>query len=59
MRAAVRESIDIGDTTEEAVNVNETIPGPVGETEPVENAEDTEKSANASRGAEISIYTLL
>ena len=57
-RAAVREAIDIGDTTEEAVNVNETIPEPVRETEPVENAADTEKSANASRAAEISIYTL-
>ena len=59
MRAAVRESIDIGDTTEEAVNGDETIPGPVGETEPVENAEDTKKSVNASRTAEISTYTLV
>ena len=40
-RAAVREAIDIGDTTEEAVNVNETIPEPVEETEHAENAEDT------------------
>ena len=57
-RAAVTEAIDIGDTTKEAVNVNETIPVPVGETEPAENAEDTEKSVNASRAAEISTYTL-
>ena len=57
-RAAVREAIDIGDTTEEAVNVNETIPEPVEETEPAENAEDTKKSVNAIRAAEISIYTL-
>ena len=28
------------------------------ETEPVENAEDTEKSVNASRATEIYIYTL-
>ena len=57
-RAAVTEAIDIGDTTKEAVNVNETIPVPVGETEPAENAEDTEKSVNASRAAEIATYTL-
>ena len=38
----------------EVVNVNETIPMPVGETEPAENAEDTEKSVNASRAT----YTL-
>ena len=56
IRAVVRESIDIGHTTEEAVN--ETIPEPVGESEPAENAENTEKSVNASRAAEISIYTL-
>ena len=58
MRAAVRESFDIGDTTEEAVNVNETIPEPVGETEPAENAENTKKSVNTNRAAEIFIYTL-
>ena len=52
------EGIDIGYTTKDAVNVNETIPVPVGETEPAENAEDTEKSVNASRAAEISTYTL-
>ena len=57
-RAAVREAIYIGETTEEAVNVNETIPEPVEETEPAENAEDTKKSVNVIRAAEISIHTL-
>ena len=57
-RAAVSEPIDIGETTEEAVNVNETIPEPVVETEPAENAEDTDQSVNAIRAAEISMYTL-
>ena len=57
-RAAVKEAIDIGDNTEEAVNVNETIPEQVEETEPAENAEDTDQSVNAIRAAEISIYTL-
>ena len=46
-RAAVREDIDIGGTTEEAVNVNETIPGPVEETKSAENAEDTKKTVYA------------
>ena len=36
-RVAAREAIDIGDTTEETVNVNETIPEAVEETEPAEN----------------------
>ena len=57
-RAAVTEAIDIGDTTKEAVNVNETIPVPVGETEPAENAENTMKSVNTRRAADIFIYTL-
>ena len=34
-----RAVIDIGNTTEETVNVNETNPVPVEETEPVENRE--------------------
>ena len=50
--------MEIGDNTEEAVNVNETIPEPVEETEPAENAEDTDQSVNAIRAAEISMYTL-
>ncbi len=40
-RAAARGAIEIGDTTEETVNVNETTPEPVEETEPAENAENT------------------
>ena len=34
-----RGAIDIGNTTEETVNVNEIDPVPVEETEPVENTE--------------------
>ena len=34
-----RAAIDIGNTTEETVNVNETNPVPVAETEPSVNAE--------------------
>ena len=34
-----RAAIDIGNTTEETVNVNETNPVPVKETEPAENTE--------------------
>ena len=40
------------------MNVNETIPEPVGETEPAENAENTMKSVNTRRAAEIFVYTL-
>ena len=57
-RAAVREANDIGETNEEAVNVIYTIPGPVKESEPAENAKDTEKSEYAIRFAEISVFTL-
>ena len=32
-------AIDIGNTTEETVNINETNPVPVEETEPAENTE--------------------
>ena len=35
--------MEIGDTTEEAVNINETTPESVEEAEPAENAENTEK----------------
>ena len=35
-----RAAIDIGNTTEETVNVNETNPVPVEETEPAENTEN-------------------
>ena len=53
--AAARGAIEIGDTTEETVNVNETTPEPVEETEPAENAENTEVSVNA---AEIFLFHL-
>jgi len=39
MNVTARAAIDIGNTTEETVNVNETNPVPVEETEPVENRE--------------------
>ena len=54
-RAAARAALEIGDTTEETVIVNETTPEAVEETEPAENAENTEKSVNAIIAAEISI----
>ena len=54
-RAAARGAIEIDDTTEETVNVNETTPEPVEETEPAENAENTELSVNA---AEIFLFHL-
>ena len=54
-RAAARGAIEIGDSTEETVNVNETTPEPVEETEPAENAENTELSVNA---AEIFLFHL-
>jgi hypothetical protein len=37
-----RSAIDIGNTTEETVNVNETSPVPVAETEPSVNTEKSE-----------------
>ena len=54
-RAAARAAIEIGDTTEETVKVNETTPEPVKENYPAKNAENTEKSVNT---AEISLFTL-
>ena len=56
-RAEARPAIDIGDTTEESASFNETTPEPVKETETAENIENTEKSVNAIRAAEIYIYT--
>ena len=38
--------MEIGDTSEEAVNINETTTESVEETEPAENAENTEKLEN-------------
>ena len=57
-RAAARAAIEIGDTTEKAVNVNETTPESVEETVPAENAENNEKSGNTIRFSEISFSTL-
>ena len=37
MNVTARAAIDIGNTTEETVNVNETNPVPVEETQPGEN----------------------
>ena len=45
-KAAARAAIEIGDTTEKAVNVSETTPESVEKTVPAENAENTEKSGN-------------
>ena len=53
-RAAARAAIEIGDNTEETVNVNETTPEPVKENYPAKNAENTEKSGN---NVEISLFT--
>ena len=57
-RAAARSALDIGDNAEEAVSFNETTPEPVEETKNAEITENTEKSVNAIRAAEIYIYTL-
>ena len=39
--------MEIGDTTKEAVKINENTPESVEETEPTENAENTEKLGNS------------
>ena len=49
--------MEIGDTTEEAVNNNETTTESVKETEPAENAENTEKLGNIIIVSKISIFT--
>ena len=46
--AAARVAVEIVDTTEETVSVNETTTEPVEETESATNAENTEKSVNAA-----------
>ena len=56
-RAATSATIIIGDTTEDQVNINETIPEPVEETESAENADNTENWINEIRIADISTYT--
>ena len=50
--------MEIGDTTEEAVNINETTPESVEETEPAENAKNTEKLENKIMVSDISIFTV-
>ena len=45
MNITARAAIDIGNITEERVNVNETNPVPVEETEPAENREKKVNSA--------------
>ena len=48
----------IGDTFEEAVNINETKNGSVKKTEPAENAENTEKLGNTTIVSEIYFFIL-
>ena len=50
--------MEIGDTSEEAVNINEPATESVEETEPAENAENTEKLGNTFMVSDISIFTL-
>ena len=49
--------MEIGDTTKEAVKINGTTPESDKETEPTENAENTEKSGNTIIISEI-VFTL-
>ena len=51
--------MEIGDTSEEAINSNETTTESVEETEPAENAENTEKLRNTIMVSEISIFCSL
>ena len=50
--------MEIGDTSEEAVNINESKTESVEETEPANNAENTEKLGNTIMVCDISIFTL-
>ena len=50
--------MEIGDTSEETVNINERTTQSVEETEPAENAENTEKLGNTIMVLHISIFTL-
>ena len=52
------EYVEIGDTSEEAVNINETTTESVEETEHTENAENNEKLGNTIMVSEISMFTL-
>ena len=49
--------MEIGDTFEEAVNINETTTESVEETEPAKNVENTEKLGNTIMVSEISNFT--
>ena len=50
--------MEIGDTSEEAVHINETTTESIEETEPAENAEHVDKFGNTIMVSEISIFTL-
>ena len=50
--------MEIGDTSKEAMNINETIAESVKETEPAENVENSEKLGNTIMVSEISIFPL-
>ena len=50
--------MEIGDTSEEAVNNNESTTESVKETEPAEPAENTDKLGTTILVTEISIFTL-
>ena len=50
--------MEISDTSEEAVNINETKTESVEENEPDENAENTEKLGKRIMVSDISIFTL-
>ena len=50
--------MEIGSTSEEAVNINETKTESVEENEPDENAENTEKFGKRMMVSDISIFTL-
>jgi hypothetical protein len=57
-QAASGVAVEIGDTSEEAMNINETTTESVEETEPADNAENTEKLENKNMVSEISIFTV-
>ena len=50
--------MEIGDTSEKAVNINKTTTESEKGTEPAENTENTEKLGNTIMVTEISIFTL-
>ena len=50
--------MNISDTSEEALNINETSTESVEKTEPSDNAENNEKLGNTIMVSEISIFTL-